>query len=115
MNRFNEEKFIPEKIRSGVNIPVKIIDVNLKAGESISIMQPVYYNSTSKVFTTVSEGGELYGYSAVSEVVDSENISTTKIAIYASGEFYKDAVVLVNKEDIDSLIIQSRKLGIFLE
>ena len=37
MNGFNEEVFIPEKIRSGANIPVKVSEVDLKAAESIQV------------------------------------------------------------------------------
>lgn len=117
MNGFNEEVFIPEKIRSGANIPVKVSEVDLKAAESIKEMQPVYYNSTSKEFTIKSENGELYGFSAVTSEVSEENTSKTQIPVYLSGEFYKSSVkdVLAHEEDVNALTILARKLGIFLE
>lgn len=115
MQGFNEDIFTPEKLKSGVTIPVKIADIDLKAGESINVMQPIYYNSTSKEFTTKSENGDLYGFSAISVEVDSGSTSTTKIPIYLTGEFYKEAVILANDEDEEALIIQARKIGIFLE
>lgn len=115
MNGYNEEKYVPERIRSGVNIPIKTIEVDLKAGENVEIMQPVYYNSTSKAYTSVSDSGELYGFSAVKTEADSKATSTTRIPIYATGEFYKSAIVIVNEEDIEAITVAARKIGIFLE
>lgn len=115
MQGFNEEVFKAERLRSGVTIPVKIAEINLKAGESVNLMQPIYYNSTGKEFTTKSENGELYGFSASIVEANSDESSTTKMPIYLTGEFYKESVILTNDEDKENLIIQARKIGIFLE
>ena len=115
MQGFNEEVFKAEKLRSGVTIPVKVAEIALKAGESANIMQPIYYNSTDKEFTTKSENGELYGFSASIVEADAEESSTTKLPIYLTGEFYKEAMTLVNEDDKESIVIQARKLGIYLE
>ena len=105
-----------------MTIPVKVISVDLKAGESVIAMQPVYYDSVNKDFTTEPSHTDsteikhdLYGFAAESVAVDSSKVDTTNITVYASGEFFKDAVVIVNEESISDLIIESRKLGIYLE
>lgn len=126
MSGYNEEKFIPEKLRSELNIPVKVLTVKLKAGESINEAQPVYYDNVNKEFTVKdSHAGEssstvnheFYGLSALTCEVDSEGTLKTEIPVYATGEFYKSSVetVLVNDEDIEALTLEAKKIGLFLD
>lgn len=123
---FDEEKFIPEKLRSGLNIPVKVLTANLKAGESVNEAQPIYYDSVNKEYTIKnSHTGEssstvkheFYALSALTCEVDSESTAKTEIPVYATGEFYKSSVetVLANEEDIELITLEAKKIGIFLD
>ena len=124
MNGYDQEVYTPEKLVSGAIIPVKVSSVQLKAGESINIAQPVYYDPENKEFTindshvsSSTVNHELYALSAETIEVDPGELSTTSVSVYLTGEFYKSAVSLVlhNSEEIEDISVSARKLGIFLD
>lgn len=124
MGGYSQEVYTPEKLVSGATIPVKVGSVQLKAGESINVAQPVYYDPENKEFTIKNShvasstvNHELYALSTETIEVDNGNLNTTSVAVYLTGEFYKSAVSLVlhNSEDIEDVSVSARKLGIFLD